>query len=195
MKSILITLMCLVGCDLTSRGEEPTSTIEAALASNLGPIAWSIGSWQCVGRYETVPPFTVAHDVKALFVVHSSTGGGWLDGQYTEVAQPEFAPTSISEHFTIDPTGAGLRHLEDSNFGRLDSGFTLTPSGVEFTGAYTIFGQSVPFTETLTHASISASTTDQFSTESRVVLSGVPAVFHRQTCTKRADIARGESSQ
>lgn len=153
----------------------------------LQPLAWSVGNWQCVGHYETVPPFTSAHDDVAAFNVRVGIGDAWMVGLYQEVSTSDGSPTTaIHDDFALDQLGIGTRSFEDSNAGRFGGGFVLTSTGVEFTGSYTIFGQSVGFTETLTRGTGDAS----FSTESRVLLpigpngAPVPIVFHRQTCTK-----------
>lgn len=130
-------------------------------------LAWSVGNWHCIGHYSTVPPFTVAHDDVAIFHVGIDVGDAWLSGQYTEISTTGGAPrTSIHELFTIDATGAGIREFADSNTGRFFGGFIAGPSSTEFSGSYTIFGQSVGFTETLTRGAGDST----FSTDSRVLL-------------------------
>lgn len=198
MKNLLIVLMTmLTAC--TSQEDIATSAVTDSVPPNLAPLAWNIGTWRCAGHYETVPPFTKAHDDKATFVIRQATGGVWLDGQYVEQSVTSgFTPIAISEHYTLAPTSptnpalAGRRHFEDSNLGGFDGTFLVNSSDggavhVEFTGTYSVLGTSVPFTESVDRP-IPIGTVDSFTTESRVILPvGVngmlePVVFHRQKC-------------
>lgn len=183
MSKIIMTLALAFALYSTA----DASPVPQPVPPQLQPLAWSVGNWQCTGHYETVPPFTIAHDDSAIFHVGLDVGNTWLSGQYTELSTTGGAPlTSIHELFTLDATGAGIREFADSNTGRFFGGFVAGPSSTEFSGSYTIFGQSVGFSETLTRGA--GDTT--FTTDSRVLLpigpggALVPFTFHRQTCTK-----------
>lgn len=174
MTKIVILLCLLISMVALADVVKPTP----APQPNLAPVIWSAGVWHCKGRYHPLPPFVDhAYDVEAQVIFRPTAGGFWLLGEYAELHSSGGEPlTFITEVFTVDPFGNGLRTFSDSHFGQLNATLALTATGVDFTGIYTLFGTSVTFTETLVRGRNDLS----FTTDSRV--SG--QTFHTQTCVK-----------
>lgn len=187
MKKITI-ITVLLAARMAIAAPPPLTSPVPTLNPRLAAIQWAVGNWTCDGHYLDVPPFTVAHDVRAGVSIVPSVGRQWITLRYQEITATAGQPLlAIDDGITTDPrspTTLGLRSFVDGNTGQFTGAFAIAdnPDGtqaIEFTGTYTLFGVSIPFTESL----LTSADRRQFSTESRVVL-GVPIAFETQTCTR-----------